>query len=111
MKSTSLYLSNLIDLSVIIDVASSSARKENRRKQLNNRVKEKTLLANEFYGLVLGSPIFQRLVLLARRKKNHAACVLVVCCLTGIIKDQIVEDESIESVANYNFFSSISSCW
>ena len=40
------------------------------------------------------SLIFQLLVLLARREKNQAACVLVLCPLTSIINDQIQEVEA-----------------
>ena len=40
------------------------------------------------------SLIFQLLVLLARRAKNQAACVLVICPLTSIINDQIQEVEA-----------------
>ena len=54
------------------------------------------LTSSEKYHL----PI-QRLVGFTRQKKetkNHAACVLVICCLTRVINGKIIEDEAI-----YNF--------
>ena len=62
----------------------------------------KGLSADEFYWLVLKSIISQRLVGFTRQKKerkNHAACVLVICCLTRVINGKIIEDEAI-----YNFW-------
>ena len=59
------------------------------------------LSADAFYCLVLKSIIFQRLDGFTRRKKerkNHAACVLVIFCLTRVINGKIMEDEAI-----YNF--------
>ena len=46
--------------------------------------------------MVLQSIISQRLVGFTRQKeerKNDAACVLVICCLTRLINDKIIEDE------------------
>ena len=60
------------------------------------------LLADEFYWLVLKSIIFQQLVIFIcqkKERKNHAACVLVICCLTRVINGKIIEDEAI-----YNFW-------
>ena len=34
-----------------------------------------------------------------KERKNHAACVLVICCLTRVINGKIIEDEAI-----YNFW-------
>ena len=48
--------------------------------------------------MVLKSIISQRLVGSTRQKKerkNHAACVLVICCLTRVINGKIIEDEAI----------------
>ena len=79
--------------------------------QLQRRIEKKTvkeayegkgLSADEFYWLVLKSIISQRLVGFTRQKKerkNHAACVLVICCLTRVINGKIIEDETI-----YNFW-------
>ena len=44
-------------------------------------------------------------------RKNHASCVLVICCLTRVINSKIIEDEAI-----YNFWQFLveafhSSCW
>ena len=53
---------------------------------------------DEFHWLVLKSIIPQRLVGSTRQKKerkNHAACVLVICIING----KIIEDEAI-----YNFW-------
>ena len=60
------------------------------------------LSADEFYWLVLKSIIFQQLVSFIcqkKERKNHAACVLVICCLTRVINGKIIEDETI-----YNFW-------
>ena len=51
--------------------ASISALKENRKKQLKERMKEKTCQLDEFYWLVLRSLYSQRLVLLTKRKKGN----------------------------------------
>ena len=70
--------------------------------QLQRRIEGKGLSADEFYWLVLKSIISQRLVGFTRQKKerkNHAACVLVICCLTRVINGKIIEDEAI-----YNFW-------
>ena len=58
----------------------------------------KDLSADEFYWLVLKSIISQRLVgfiLQKKERKNYAACVLVICCLTRVINRKIMEDEAI----------------
>ena len=47
--------------------------------------------------------ISQRLVGFTRQRKerkNNAACVLVICCLTRVINGKIIEDEAI-----YNFLA------
>ena len=52
--------------------------------------------------MVLKSIISQRLVGFTRQKKerkNDAACVFVICCLTRHINGKIIEDEAI-----YNFW-------
>ena len=78
---------------------------ELEKKGLNFSLKEeqKTAVKELFEGrdvvavLPTGfgkSLIFQLLVLLARRAKNQAACVLVICPLTSIINDQIQEVEA-----------------
>ena len=62
----------------------------------------KGLSADEVYWLVLKSIISQRPVGFTRQKKetkNHAACVLVTCCLTRVINGKMIEDEAI-----YNFW-------
>lgn len=60
-------------------------------------MKEKPV-TDGFFRLVLGSIFFQRLVLLDRGKKYHAACILVfISCLTSIINEQIVKDKAIVS--------------
>ena len=62
----------------------------------------KGLSADEFYRLVLKSIISQRLVGFTRQKKErktHAACLLVICCLTRVINGKIIEDE-----ASHNFW-------
>ena len=62
----------------------------------------KGLSADKFYWLVLKSIISQRLVGSTRQKKerkNHVARVLVICCLTLVIKGKIIKDEAI-----YNFW-------
>ena len=82
--------------------ASISASKENRKKQFKEPYEGKGLSADEVYWLVLKSIIPQRLVGFTRQKKetkNHAACVLVICCLTRVINGKIIEDEAI-----YNFW-------
>ena len=58
-------------------------------------MKGKACQGYEFYRLVL------RCILLARRKtgKNHAACVLVICCLNRVTNGKIIEDE-----ASHNFW-------
>ena len=51
-------------------------------------------------GLVLKSIISERLVGFTRQKKerkNHAACVLDICCLTRVINGKIIEDEAISN--------------
>ena len=72
------------------------------QRRIQKAVKEpyegKGLSADEFYWLVLKSIISQRLVGFTRQKKetkNHAACVLVICCLTRVINGKIIEDEAI----------------
>ena len=64
--------------------------KENRKKQLKNRMKEKACQQMSFtdWFWKVSSPNGLS-VLLARRKKrkNHAACVLVICCLTRVINE------------------------
>ena len=75
------------------------------KRRIEKAVKEpegKILSADEFYWLVLKSIISQLLVGFTRQKKerkNHAACVLVICCLTRVINGKIIEDEAI-----YNFW-------
>ena len=52
--------------------------------------------------MVVKSVISQQLVGFTRQKKerkNDAACVLVICCLTRLINSKIIEDEAI-----YNFW-------
>ena len=73
---------------------------------LRNHLKEpyegKGLSADEFYWLVLKSIISQQLVGFTcqkKEKKNHAACVLLICCLTSVINGNIIED-----VAIYNLW-------
>ena len=39
-----------------------------------------------------------------KERKNHASCVLVICCLTHIINSKIIEDEAIDWLRT-------SSCW
>ena len=72
-----------------------------QKKAVKEPYEGKGLSADEFYWLVLKSIISQRLVGFTRQKKerkNHAACVLVICCLTRVINGKIIEDEAI-----YNF--------
>ena len=72
------------------------------KKAVKEPYEEKGLSADEFYWPVLKSIISQRLVGFTRQKKetkNHAACVLVICCLTRVINGKIIEDEAI-----YNFW-------
>ena len=60
----------------------------------------KGLSADEYYSLVLKSNTSQRLVSFTRQKKkrkNHAVCVLVICCLTCVINGKIIEDEAINN--------------
>ena len=62
----------------------------------------KGLSEDEFYWLVLKSIISQQLVRFTcqkKERKNHAAYVLVICCLTHVINGKIIEDEAI-----YNFW-------
>ena len=120
LKSTSRHLSNLIDLlasfaHTFSNMAIEAGRDfefvlrellcELEKKGLNFSLKEeqKTAVKELFEGrdvvavLPTGfgkSLIFQLLVLLARRAKNQAACVLVICPLTSIINDQIQEVEA-----------------
>ena len=66
------------------------------------RYEGKGLSADEFYWLVLKNIISRRLVGFTRQKKerkNHAARVLVVCCLTCVINGKMIEDGAI-----YNFW-------
>ena len=77
--------------------------KENRKKQLKNRMKEKACQQMSFtdWFWKVSSPNGLS-VLLARRKKGKImlpAYVLVICCLTRVINDRIIEDEEI-----YNFW-------
>ena len=74
------------------------------KRRIEKAVKEtyegKGLSADEFYWLVLKSIISQRLVGFTYQKqerKNHAACVLVIC-LTRVINGKIIEDD------NWRFF-------
>ena len=69
---------------------------ELEKKGLNFSLKEEQKTAvKELLPTGFGkSLIFQLLVLLARRAKNQAACVLVICPLTSIINDQIQEVEA-----------------
>ena len=76
--------------------------KGEEKKAVKEPYEGKGLSADEFYWLVLKSIISQRLVGFTRQKKerkNHAACVLVICCLTRVINGKIIEDEAI-----YNFW-------
>ena len=56
-------------------------------------------------------------VLLTRRKKekNHAACVLVICCFTRVTNGKIVEDDAIYKPQRFLvedfFFLVIKSPW
>ena len=78
-------------------------QKRIEKSSLKNRMKEKACQrGHEVYWLVLKSIISQRLVGFTRLKKetkNHAACLLVICCLTRVINGKIIEDEAI-----YNFW-------
>ena len=50
--------------------------------------------------MVLKSIICQRLVgstTQKKERKNHTACVLVICCLTRVINGKIIEDEAIHN--------------
>lgn len=118
LKSTSRHLSNLIDVLASFAHAFSNMAIEAGRdfefvlrellcelekKGLNFSLKEeqKTAVKELFEGrdVVAVLPTgfgksLQLLVLLARRAKNQAACVLVICPLTSIINDQIQEVEA-----------------
>ena len=72
--------------------------KREQKKAVKELYERKGLSADEVYRLVLKSIISQRLVSFTRQKKerkNHAACVLVICIING----KIIEDEAI-----YNFW-------
>ena len=72
------------------------------KQTVKERYKGKGLSADEVYWLVLKSIISQRLVgftRLQKETKNHAACVLVIWCLTRVFNSKIIEDEVI-----YNFW-------
>ena len=76
--------------------------KGEEKKAVKEPYEGKGLSADEFYWLALKSIISQRLVGFTRQKKetkNHAASVLVICCLTRVINGKIIEDEAI-----YNFW-------
>ena len=76
--------------------------KGEEKKAVKEPYEGKVLSADEFYWLVLKSIISQQLVGFTRQKKerkNHAACVHVICCLTRIINSKIIEDKAI-----YNFW-------
>ena len=72
---------------------------------LKNRLKEKTCQQMSFtYCFWKVSSPNGLSVLLAnirqkKESKNHAACVLVICCLTHVINGKVIEDEAI-----YNFW-------
>ena len=77
-----------------------SAWKENRKKQLKNRMKEKACHQMNFtdWFWKVSSPNGLSVLLTRREKgKNHAVCVLVICCLTRVINGKVVEDEAIYS--------------
>ena len=81
-------------------------RRIEKKKTVKEAYEGKDLSADEFYWLVLKSIISQRLVGFTRQKKerkNHATCVLVICCLTHVINGKIIEDED-------DFWSRTSSC-
>ena len=72
--------------------------KREQKKAVKELYELKGLSADEVCWLVLKSIISQRLVSFTRQKKerkNHAACVLVICIING----KIIEDEAI-----YNFW-------
>ena len=75
--------------------------KGEKKKAVKEPYEGKGLSADEFYWLVLKSIISQRLVGFNRQKKerkNHGACVFVICCftrLTRVINGKIIEDEAI----------------
>ena len=75
--------------------------KGEQKKAVKEPYEGEGLSADELYWLVLKSIISQRPVGFTSQKeerKNHAACVLVICCLTRVINGKIIEDE-----AMYNF--------
>ena len=85
--------------------------RRHQKKAVKEPYEEKGLSADEFYRLVLKTIISQRLVGSARQKKerkNHAACVLVLCCLTRVISGKIIEHE--RYITFGDFWSRTSSC-